>query len=79
MKTNKSTLASRAIARTATAAAERSLRRTPGWPYCLQPGRPSHESSPFTDAELPFYVHLCRPNNRTSLSNEQRLNAAPPL
>lgn len=79
MKTNKSTVSTRASNRTAAAAAERFSRRTPGWPYCLQPGRPNYNVGPFADSALPFYVHLSRPANRaSSFCTEQRLNSAPP-
>ncbi len=82
MKTNTSTIATRATHRTAAASAERVTRRavTPGWPYCLQPGRPNYAFGPLNNSELPFYVHLPRPANRaSSFCSEQRLNAAPPL
>jgi hypothetical protein len=79
MKTNTSTIASRASNRTASAAAARVTRRASVWPYCLQPGRPNYAFGPLTNSELPFYVHLPRPANRAaSFSCEQRLNAAPP-
>lgn len=79
MKTNPSTIASRASSRTASAAAARVTRRAAGWPYCLQPGRPNYAFGPLTNSELPFYVHLPRPAYRApSLCSEQRLNAAPP-
>ena len=80
MKATKSTTATRASHRTAAAAATRVTRRTPGWPYCLQPGRPNYAFGPLNNSELPFYVHLPRPANRaSSFCSEQRLNAAPPL
>lgn len=80
MKTNKSTHSLRASTRTAAASAERVWRRTPGWPYCLQPGRPNYNVGPFADSALPFYVHLSRPaNGAPSFCPEQRLNAVPPL
>jgi len=78
MKTNTSTKANRASNRTASAAAARVTHRVPGWPYCLQPGRPNYAFGPLTNSEQPFYVHLSRPSNRASLSC-QRLNDAPPL
>ncbi|MFT3830307.1 MAG: hypothetical protein QM691_11460 [Opitutaceae bacterium] len=77
MKTNHPITVTRASNRTA--AAERASRRTPGWPYCLQPGRANYNSGPLADTALPFYVHLSRSANRASSSScEQRLNAAPP-
>lgn len=80
MKTNTPTASARASTRTAAAAATRVTRRAPGWPYCLQPGRPNYAFGPLNNSELPFYVHLPRPANRaSSLCSEQRLNAAPPL
>ena len=79
MKTNSPTIATRASHRTAAAAAERVSRRAPGWPYCLQPGRPNYNVGPFADSALPFYVHLSRSADRaSSFCSEQRLNAAPP-
>ena len=80
MKTNTPTASARASTRTAAAAATRVTRRAPGWPYCLQPGRPNYAFGPLNNSELPFYVHLPRPANRaSSFCSEQRLNAAPPL
>ena len=78
MNTNTSTKANRASSRTASATAARVTHRAPGWPYCLQPGRPNYAFGPLTNSELPFYVHLPRPANRASLCC-QRLNDAPPL
>lgn len=79
MKNNTTTTATRASNRTAAAAAERAARRPAGWPYCLQPGRDHVHFGPPANPDLPFYVHLSRPANRTSsFSCEQRLNAAPP-
>ena len=79
MKTNNPTVVTRASnRRTAAASAARVTHRAPGWPYCLQPGRPNYAFGPLTNSELPFYVHLPRSANRTSLCC-QRLNDAPPL
>ena len=79
MKTNTPTTVTRASNRTAATAVERLPRRTPGWPYSLQPGRPNFNLGPTADSECPFYVHISRFENRTAPSCTQRLNAAPPL
>ncbi|MBK8474840.1 MAG: hypothetical protein IPL39_00640 [Opitutaceae bacterium] len=80
MKTKTPTTTTRAANRTAATAVERLARRTPGWPYALQPGRPNYNLGPVADSECPFYVHISRFENRSALpSCTQRLNAAPPL